>query len=63
MSKTFVQKLGLEPVDKYNQTNLKKRIRTLEKNLKDGVYKGQKKEKARTYLYWFRSKLNQLKAA
>ena len=63
MAKTFVEKLGLEPVEKYNRTNLRKRIRTLEKNIESGVYRGQKREKAKTYLYWFRSKLNQLKAA
>lgn len=61
--KTMVEKLGLEPVEKYNQTNLRKRIKTLEKNLKAGTYRGEKEKKAASYLSWFKSKLKQIKAA
>lgn len=61
--KTMVEKLGLEPVEKYNRTNLRKRIKTLEKNLKAGSYRGQKEKTASRYLSWFKSKLKQIEAA
>ena len=55
----FIKKLGLEPTTKRTPTVLRKRIRTLKKNLKDGKYRGKLKTRAQYYLNEHISKLEE----
>jgi len=53
MAKTFMEKLGLEPVRKLTKKTCLARVRFLDKGLRKGRYRGKLEERANYYLNWY----------
>lgn len=51
--KTYLEKMGLKPVDKLNKKICQERVTYLRKRIKGGKFKGQILEKAKYYANWY----------
>jgi len=51
--KTYLEKLGLEPVARLNKTICKKRASFIRRNIRQGTYKGKLLERAKYYARWY----------
>lgn len=51
--KTWMERLGLEPVRRLNKTLCKKRVTHLRKQIKAGKYRGELLKKAKYYANWY----------
>jgi len=54
MAKTYLEKLGLEPVSKLSVKICHDRVKYLQKNIKRKKYKGKLMERAKYYANWYK---------
>lgn len=55
MAKTYLEKMGLEPVRKLNKKICMKRVKYLQKQIDKGAFKGRLLAQARYYKSWYGS--------
>ena len=53
MKKTYLEKMGLEPVDKLNKSICKKRVLLIKKKLKRNEFSGRLRKQAMYYANWY----------
>jgi hypothetical protein len=52
--KTYLQKLGLEPVRKLNKKICRERVKFLKAQIKEEAYEGKLLERAKYYANWYK---------